>query len=94
MLLDIFEDQLDIGRLVTMADAKAQMDSSLTHMGRQVLQDGGRMRREQAEAKAVREYERFDEARRLTRQAEAQEELTRLKEVDRKLPKKPRTKNP
>src|SRR5690606_4610097 len=37
LLLDIFEDQLDIGRLVTMADAKAQMDNSLAHMGRLVL---------------------------------------------------------
>lgn len=93
LLLDIFEDQLDIGRLVTMADASAQMDGSLSHIGRQVLQDGGRVRREQAEAKAVREYERFNEARRLARQVEAQEELARLREADRKLPKTPRTKN-
>lgn len=94
LLLDIFEDQLDIGRLVTMADARAQMDRSLSHMGRQVLQDGGRVRRDQAEAKAIREYERFDEARRLARQAEAQEELARLREADRNLPQKPKSRNP
>lgn len=87
LLLDIFEDQLDIGRLVTMADAKAQMDNSLAHMGRLVLRDGGHVRRDQAEANAAREYERFDDQRRVARQQAADRELSGLKDADRALPK-------
>jgi hypothetical protein len=87
LLLDIFEDQLDIGRLVTMADAQAQLDGSLAHMGRLVLQDGGHVRRERAEAKAAREYERFDEVRRVARKDAAERELSQLKQAERALPK-------
>jgi len=91
LLLDIFEDQLDIGRLVTMADARSQMDSSLMHMNRQLLRDGGRVRRDQAEAKATGEYERFDQARRLARKVASEAELAQLKTADRALPKTKRT---
>lgn len=90
LLLDIFEDQLDIGRLVTMADARQQLDGSLAHMGRLVLRDGGHVRRDQAEAKAIREYERFDAERKAVRQAAVDQELSRLKDVDRSLPQAPR----
>lgn len=41
LLLDIFEDQLALGRLTTMAEAREQLESSLLHMGRRLLDHGG-----------------------------------------------------
>jgi hypothetical protein len=41
ILLDIFEDQLDIGRLVTMDDAHRLLDDQLKNLGRVVLTSGG-----------------------------------------------------
>lgn len=87
LLLDIFEDQLEIGRLTTMADAKAQMDGSLAHMGRLVLRHGGRVLRDRAEAHAIQEYASFDARRREERRLVADQELADLKRADRSLPK-------
>lgn len=44
ILLDIFEDQLDIGKLVTMTDAKNLLDHQLTSLSRQVLRHGGNVK--------------------------------------------------
>ena len=45
ILLDIFEDQLDMGRLVVMQDAQRLLDQQLEQLGRNVLRTGGSMRR-------------------------------------------------
>jgi len=41
ILLDIFDDQLDMGRLVVMSDAQMLLDQQLQQLGRVVLRDGG-----------------------------------------------------
>lgn len=87
ILLDIFEDQLDIGKLVTMEQAGRLLDQSLGNLNRQVLQHGGQIRHDRAEASAKPAYRRFDEARRLARQREADAELSALKRADKSLPK-------
>lgn len=87
ILLSIFEDQLDIGRLVLMEQASQLLDQQLVSLNRVVLNHGGSIRHEQAEARAKAEYKRFDEARRLARKEEADRALTELRATDKALPK-------
>lgn len=51
ILLDIFEDQLDIGRLVMMEDARQLLDLQLQQLGRVVLRGGGSVSADQAKAR-------------------------------------------
>lgn len=87
ILLDIFEDQLEIGKLVTMAQAARLLDQQLRNLNRVVLEHGGQIRHDQAEARAKAEYRRFDEKRRLAKQRAADRELAALKSTDKALPK-------
>lgn len=63
ILLDIFEDQLDIGRLVVMDDARTLLDRQLRELGRAVLGSGGSVKMADAKAQAESEYEKFELAR-------------------------------
>lgn len=87
IMLDIFEDQLDIGRLTTMAEAERLLERQLTNLGRIVLTHGGNISSDAAKAKAVREYKRFDERRKKARAIEVARELAALKQADKALPK-------
>lgn len=87
ILLDIFEDQLEIGRLTTISEARERLDASLRNVGRVVLAHGGQVAAHRARAAAEREYEIFDERRRLTRQADVADELATLKAAAKALPK-------
>ncbi|PHY19190.1 RhuM family protein [Caulobacter sp. BP25] len=87
ILLSIFEDQLDIGRLVLMEQASQLLDQQLASLNRVVLNHGGSIRHDEAEARAKAEYRRFDEARRLARKEEADRALAQLKAADQALPK-------
>lgn len=87
ILLGIFEDQLDLGRLVTMADARRLLDDQLKNLGRSVLRDGGRISAEAARNKACAEYELFDAQRRLQRKEEADAQIAALKAEGKKLPR-------
>lgn len=90
ILLDIFEDQLDIGRLTLMSEASALLNAQLRNLNRAVLRHGGRVSHSDAEAHAKIEYKKFDEARRLARAVERQQELARLaalKAAEKALPK-------
>lgn len=93
ILLSIFEDQLDIGRLVLMEQATQLLDQQLAHLGRLVLDRGGSIRHEQAESRAKAEYKQFDEARRLARREEADRSLAELKRAEKALPKVRRRRN-
>ncbi|MDO5632198.1 MAG: RhuM family protein [Paracoccus sp. (in: a-proteobacteria)] len=79
ILLTVFEDQLDLGRLVVMDDAKRLMDNQLLGLGRTVLRDGGTVQRRNADAHAVREYERFDALRKTARKLAADERIATSK---------------
>lgn len=87
ILLDIFEDQLDIGRLTLMSEASALLDQQLKNLNRAVLSHGGNMRHADAETKAKAEYQKFDAQRRAQRRLETERQLAELKQSDKALPK-------
>ncbi|KKB10711.1 DNA-binding protein [Devosia geojensis] len=90
ILLDIFEDQLDMGRLVVMRDAQTLLDQQLRQLGRGVLRAGGSVKASEAKRIAEEHYEKFDRQRRLERQREADESISNLVKEARNLPKSPR----
>lgn len=87
ILLDIFEDQLDIGRLTTMAQAEALLDKQLADLGRQVLRSGGSRTMTEAQQIAETQYQRFREAERAKRHAEADAMIAEIKATQKALPK-------
>lgn len=87
ILLDIFEDQLDIGRLVVMQDARNLLDQQLAQLGRAVLKSGGSIRGDSARQKAEAEYVAFDKQRRLERKRDAEAAISALAAEAKKLPK-------
>ena len=93
ILLDIFEDQMDLGRLKLMAEAEALLDRQLQSLNRTVLKDGGRVSKMEADAHAEREYERFNAARKAARHAEADRRIAALKQAGAALPKPRRKKS-
>ncbi len=92
ILLDIFEDQLDIGRLVVMQDAQTLLDQQLHQLGRTVLRGGGSVKTSDAKRIAEAQYEKFDQQRKLVRQQEADQSIAELKKADKALPKTRRPK--
>lgn len=87
ILLDIFEDQLDLGRLVVMQDAQRLLDQQLQQLGRTVLRSGGSVKAAEARDHAEREYHRFDETRKERRHVEADERIAALAKEAKGLPK-------
>jgi hypothetical protein len=90
ILLDIFEDQLDIGRLVLMEEARQLLDRQLQNLGRAVLRSGGSVGAEEAKARAEAQYEEFDRCRKLERRREADAQIAELAAEAKRLPKPPR----
>ena len=92
ILLDIFEDQLDLGKINTMAEIEALLDHQLRSLSRQVLRGGGSVKTTQARAHALEQYKSFNEKRKAIRHAEADANLAALKAQEKLLPKSPRKK--
>lgn len=95
ILLDIFEDQLELGRLTLMSEAERLLDDQLKRLGRPVLTGGGRVSSRDAEAHVKAQYKIFDERRRLERERAADATLAELKRAAKELPKsrrKPKSK--
>lgn len=92
ILLDIFEDQAEIGRLVMMEDAKRLLDQQLSSLGRVVLAGGGHVLKKDADRYAEGQYAIYSAQRKAERQLEADRALAALKLHDRSLPKASRTK--
>lgn len=90
ILLDIFEDQLDVGRLTTMAQAAALLENQLQSLNRQVLRGGGSVKTADARTHAQEQYKLFSEKRKAIRHAEADAALAALKAQEKQLPKPPR----
>jgi hypothetical protein len=87
IMLDIFDDQLDLGRLTTMGEAERLLDSQLVQLKRLVLRHGGNISSQQAKRIVAREYQRFDDRRKAERTALAAQELASLKAADKSLPR-------
>lgn len=88
ILLDILEDQMDIGRLKLMAEAAALLDQQLAGLGRVVLKSGGRVSTETARAYAENEYEKYKRKRAGIRHADADRVIADLKATQKDLPKR------
>lgn len=91
ILLDIFEDQAAIGRLVMMDDARHLLDKQLSSLGRVVLTHGGSVSKADADRHAEREYAEYSAKRKAERQIEADRALAALKATDKALPNPRRT---
>lgn len=87
ILLDIFEDQAELGRLIMMEDARNLLDNQLRSLGRQVLRSGGTMTMEAARAHAERQYEAFNDRRKALRHAEADRTIQELSKEAKALAK-------
>jgi hypothetical protein len=85
ILLDIFEDQLDIGRLKTMAAAAGLLDKQFSDLGRSVLRSGGKVSSDDAKRYAEDEYETFKLRMRQTRHDEADQAIADVKRTLKKL---------
>jgi hypothetical protein len=92
ILLDIFEDQADIGRLVMMDDARRLLDQQLKSLNRVVLAGGGHVSKKDADRHAERQYEIYNAKRKAERQLVADQALAALKEQNKELPKAKRPK--
>lgn len=92
ILLDIFEDQLDLGKINTMAEVEALLDNQLRSLSRHVLRGGGSVKTIQAKAHALEQYRSFNEKRKAIRHAEADAALALLKAQEKLLPKTSRRK--
>lgn len=90
ILLDIFEDQLEVGRLVLMRDAQTLLDQQLSQLGRTVLRSGGSVQAADAKRFAEDEYDKFDRQRKIERHRQADERIEALAKEAKGLPKKPR----
>lgn len=78
ILLDIFEDQAEMGRLVVMADARRLLDDQLRNLGRVVLRGGGTVSAEAAKEKALREYEVWKGRQKALRHQQAEAAIAEL----------------
>lgn len=67
MLLDFFEDRVDIGKLTLMSEAELELDRFIEFNDRVVLRGKGKTKRTAADKHAHSEYEKFVVARRQAR---------------------------
>lgn len=67
MLLDFFEDRVDIGKLTTMTQAETELDKFIQFNDRALLTGKGRMSRLKADKHAQLQYAAFSETRRKDR---------------------------
>ena len=86
ILLDIFEDQLNQGRLTMMAEATALLHNQLKGLGRVVLQAGGRVSTAAAKFHAEKEYETYKARLVARRHAEADKAIAEIKSETNNLP--------
>lgn len=87
ILLDILEDQMDIGRLKLMREAAELLDAQIASLGRVVLRAGGSISMVDATRFAEREYEKFNLARKQVRHQQADQLIAAIRAAQKQLPK-------
>ena len=92
MFLDFAEDQARRRQQIFLHNWQTRLDDFLRLNERTILPDAGKVSREQAEAIAEREYDRFAARRRV--QLEEQAESDNLKQLEDEVKKLPVAKNP
>lgn len=88
ILLDIFEDQMDLGRLRTMEEAARLLDGQLKGLGRQVLRSGGKVKMADAKRHAEREYDKFKADQKRIRHEQADVVIANIKAAQKDLKKR------
>lgn len=92
MTLDYFEDQAKRERLVSMNELEQKLDDFIVFNKRPVLREFGSVTRDAADTHAVAEYEKFDQARRLRRQEEGAQAISRLRAAEKRIGRAPKAK--
>ncbi len=92
ILLDIFEDQADLGRLTLMSQAEALLDQQLRSLGRVVLSHGGNISMDDAKRRAEAAFNQFKTKQKALRRAEADRAIAEIKATQKNLPKEKRSK--
>lgn len=88
MLLDYFEQETDLQRLVVMADAEQKLDTFIRNNERPLLRGRGSVSKKSADEHTKRQYDIYNEQRRLQRHAEADRAVSELIKQEKTLPKK------
>ncbi len=89
MFLDFAEDQAQRRKQVFLCDWPKKLDEFLKFHERAVLGNAGKMRRDDADAKAIGEFEQFEVRRREEAEAAGEADaLKALEEIAKKLPKR------
>lgn len=88
ILLDIFEDQIDIGRLALMTEASELLDRQLANLGRVVLRSGGSVAMTDATRHAEREYGKFKAAQKRLRHEQADRDIAEIRAAQKILNKR------
>lgn len=88
ILLDIFEDQMDLGRLKTMSEATQLLDRQLGSLGRQVLRGGGSVKMAVAKQFAEQEYGKFKEQQKQIRHELADQAIAAIKAQEKAIKKR------
>lgn len=88
ILLDIFEDQMDMGRLKTMAEVETLLDSQLKGLGRNVLRGGGQVAMKDAKRYAESEYTKFKADQKRLRHEQADRAIAEIKASQKALQKR------
>ena len=87
ILLDIFEDQLEIGKLTIMAECADLLDAQLRQLSRAVLERPGPPSSAEAKRIVKERYAEFNVRRRELEKARTDSELAQLKAAAKALPK-------
>jgi hypothetical protein len=87
ILLDIFEDQLALGRLTLMSECLELLDKQLSSLGRAVLAKPPPPSKDQADRHAKAQYKLFSAARRAAAKQEIDQDLQALRAAGKSLPK-------
>lgn len=92
ILLDIFEDQLELERLTVMEDASKLLEQQLRNLGRSVLSGGGRVNKKAADGHAQQQYEKYKQKQKALRHHKADAAIKALSSEAGSLPKTRRRK--
>ncbi|MGO8955215.1 MAG: RhuM family protein [Rhodomicrobium sp.] len=92
ILLDVFSDQADLGKLTSMQGAEELFEKQLTLLNRSVLKHGGSISSEEAEEHAKAEYKKFDTKRKAESFGIEVQAYLELKAQGKSLPKAKRKK--
>ena len=84
MWLDFAEDQAKRKKQIFLRDWQEKLDQFLQFNDREVLQGAGNISKEQADAKAAVEYERYSAAQRAIKEQQGEGDIVELIEISRK----------